>query len=110
MRQVLCAIEQRVDNVLAIAVEHRFELATAQRLAKGSGRHHPLSYLYADLAPLVDDPKGIELVGLIDLAVDRPERHPLALCSVEQTPCLGPRLFYVRVVAGQLLQFCSGRG
>src|SRR3984893_3268780 len=110
MRQVLCAIEQRVDNVLSIAVEHRFELATAQRLAKGPGRHHPLSYLYADLAPLVDDPKGIELVGLIDIAVEQLESQPLGACFLQQPPRLGPRLFYVRPVAGQLLQFCSGRG
>src|SRR6202040_549600 len=109
MRQVLCAIEQRVDNVLAIAVEHRFELATAQRLAKGPGRHHPLSYLYADLAPLVDDPKGIELVGLIDIAVEQLESQPLGACFLQQPPRLGPRLFYVRPVAGQLLQFCPGR-
>src|SRR3954452_22032270 len=110
MRQVLCAIEQRVDNVLTIAVERRFELAAAQRLAKRPSRHHPLSYLYADLAPLVDDPKRIELVGLIDIAVEQLKGQPLGACFLQQPPRLGPRLFYVRPVVGQLLQFCSGRG
>src|ERR1700751_2849996 len=105
MRQVLGAIEQRVDDVLAIAVEHGFELASAQRLAKGPSRHHPLSYLYADLAPFVDDPEGIEFVGLIDIAVEQLEGQSLSACVLQQPSRLGPRIFYVRPVAGQLLQF-----
>src|SRR5204862_6309405 len=102
--------EQGIYDFLAITVEHRFELAAAHRLGKAPGRHDPLSCLYADHAPLVDDPEGIELVRLIDIAVEELKGQTFGARFLQEPPRLCPRLFYIRPVAGQLLQFSPGRG
>ncbi len=110
MRQVFGAVEQRIDDVLAIAVHHRLEIAVAHGLAEGAGLQHPLGHLDPDLAPLVDDPQPVELVGLVDIAVEQLEGQVLLPGFLEQPSCLGARLLDIGPKAGQLLQLCLGRG
>ena len=69
VRQVFGPIEQRVDDVLAFAIERRIEFALPQRLGKRARRQHALGHLDANFAPFVYDPGCIELVGLVDIAV-----------------------------------------
>ena len=76
VRQVFCSVEQRIDDVLAFAIERRVEFALAERLAEGTGRQHALCHLDANFAPFVDDPGCVEFVGLVDIAVEQFEPQP----------------------------------
>jgi len=73
VRQILGAIQQRIDHVLAIAVDGHGEIARAHRLAERAGLQHALGHAQPDLGPLVDGPNGIELVRLVHVAVEQLE-------------------------------------
>src|SRR5271155_4234093 len=110
MRQVFADIGERIDDVLTIALGGDVEIAAAHRLEPRTGRQHPLGYVQSDLAPLVDDPDPIVFIGLIDIAVQQFELEPLGSGLFQQAPRLGPRLFDVGPIAGDLLQLFLGRG
>src|SRR4029077_11249202 len=101
-RQIFGAIEQRVDDVLAIAVHDRLEIAVAHGLAEGARLQYALGDLEADLAPFVDDPQPVELVRLVDIAVEQLETQIFLPGFLEQPPRLGARLLDVRPEPGQL--------
>src|SRR2546426_5038402 len=49
------------------------EIAAAHVVEPGSGRHHLLGHLEADLAPFVDDKGADVFIGLVDIAVEHLE-------------------------------------
>ena len=109
MRQVFADIGERIDDVLAIALGRDVEIAAAHRLEPRPGRQHPLGDVQSDLAPLVDDPDAVVFIGLIDVAVQQLEAEPFGAGLLQQPPRLGPRLFDVGPIAGDLLQLLLGR-
>src|SRR5205807_10428831 len=103
-REIPLHVEERVDDALAIAGHTDVEIPVAQRVEPRPGRHDALGDFEPDLAPLVDDPGPIVLIGLIDIPVQRFEAEPLGPGLLQQALRLCPRFFNAWPVPGNLLQ------
>ena len=71
-------------------------------------RHDALRHAQPDFAPLVDQPRRYELVGLIDVAVEQLEGESLGSRRLQQAPRLGARFLDVWPVARQRLELGAG--
>src|SRR6516164_3911415 len=71
MRQVFADIGERIDDVLTIALGSYIKIAGTHRREPRPCRKHLLGYMQSDLAPLVDDPDPVILIGLINVAVQQ---------------------------------------
>src|SRR5262249_11536184 len=109
-RQISLHVEQWVDHTLAVADDTDVEIPLPERLKPGTGRHHALCHMKADLAPVVDDPGRIVFVRLVDIAVEQLEAEPFGPCVFQQASRLCPRFFDVGPPAGDLLQLSLGCG
>src|SRR6516162_2063820 len=111
MRQVFADIGERIDDILAVALGTYIEIAATERLEPRPGRQHSLRDVQSDLAPLVNDPDAIVLIGLIDVAVQKLEAEPFSTRLLQEPSRLRPRLFDIGPIPGNLLQllFCRGK-
>jgi hypothetical protein len=88
--QVSLDVEERVDDALAVAGHTHVEIAVAKRFEPWPGGYDALRDLEPDLAPLVDDPGPIILVGLIDIPVEQLKAEPFGPGILQETLSLGP--------------------
>jgi hypothetical protein len=89
---------------VATATGRDAKIAAAQRRKPGTGRHHILSDVQADLAPLIDQPNTEVFVRLIDVAVHQFEAEAFFACLLQQPARLGSRLLDVGPEAGDSVE------
>src|SRR6266404_2781486 len=108
-RQVPLHIEQWVDHTVAIAVHDGIEIAVPHRLEPGTRRQDALRDVEPDLAPLIDHPGRVILVGLVDVAIHQLEGEPLGAGLLQESLRLRPRFVDVGPEPGHLFQLCLVR-
>src|SRR2546427_11277014 len=105
LRLELVEVEVGLDDVAALEVHGRLEVAAPQLRVVLRRLDDLLLDVEADLPPLVDEPDADGLVGHRNGAVLEGEGEPVRDTSLlQQPPCLRPRLVDVTPVADQLLQ------
>src|SRR5262249_50359294 len=101
-------IKRWVWHIVAIADESYLEVTLAHCVEPWSGRDYALCDLEPDLAPLVEYPGAIILVGLIHIAVQQLKTQTFGPSLLKEPPRRGPLFFDVGPISGDLLKFLFG--
>src|SRR6516225_3731309 len=95
MGQPAADIGERVDDILAVGLQHYGEVTAAHQIKLWTDRNHFLRRFDTDLAPFVDQPGADDLVGLIDVAIEELERKILLSRLLQKSSSLGTRFLDV---------------
>ncbi len=109
MRQIFADIGERVDNVLAIALNGHVKISGALRGKPRADRQHLLRDLESDLAPVIDRPDAVVFVRLIRRAIEQLEAQIFGAGFLQQALGFRARLLDVRPIAGDLLELLLAR-